>query len=220
MVSSGTWNPTENCFLTTYHSSFMVWWWCVELTTMRLARELEPQWKKVFLVHLPYIIPSGSGGLMVVGSFGAQALELAFWPCSARNLHSLDTAHWHTFSLHLPIGAPSLKDWGKKKLPVQLIKYPIHPSFSHTTIQVLATPQSDFTPNWGTGLQFCKNWGWHQKLGWKNSAAGPNWFSDQNWYSQEFHPLVLDFHYLCLHWWLIFFISSCQNKILQILWTN
>jgi len=21
------WNPTENCFLTTYHSSFMVCWW-------------------------------------------------------------------------------------------------------------------------------------------------------------------------------------------------
>jgi hypothetical protein len=23
----GKWNPTENCFLTTYHPSFMVHWW-------------------------------------------------------------------------------------------------------------------------------------------------------------------------------------------------
>jgi hypothetical protein len=44
---------------------------------------------------------------------------------------------------------------GKKKLPVQLIKYPIHPLhpiFRHTTIssiQVLATPQLDFTPKLG-----------------------------------------------------------------------
>jgi len=45
---------------------------------MRLARELEPQWKKVFLAHLPYIIPSGSGGLMVVGSFGHKLWSLHF----------------------------------------------------------------------------------------------------------------------------------------------
>ncbi len=27
MVSYGTWNSTENCFLTIYHSSFVVNWW-------------------------------------------------------------------------------------------------------------------------------------------------------------------------------------------------
>jgi hypothetical protein len=27
MATLGKWNPTENCFLTTYHPSFMVCWW-------------------------------------------------------------------------------------------------------------------------------------------------------------------------------------------------
>jgi hypothetical protein len=29
ILSLGNWNPTENCFLTTYHSSFMLRWFTV-----------------------------------------------------------------------------------------------------------------------------------------------------------------------------------------------
>ncbi len=124
---------------------------------MRLARELESQWKKVFLVHLPYIIPSGSGGLMVVGSFGHKLWSLHFGLVQQGIfIHwapSIGTLSHCTFPQEL-----LLSRMGRKKLPVQLIKYPIHPSFRYTTsssIQVLDTPQfhpSKFQPHYNQTL--------------------------------------------------------------------
>ncbi len=52
MVSQGICNPTENCFLTTYHSSFMVHWWVLVQGLLPYSSTLEHMRFASFEVHL------------------------------------------------------------------------------------------------------------------------------------------------------------------------
>ncbi len=54
VVSLGNWNPTENCWLTTFHSSFMVHWWgCCQVH--RGPRDLHTT--QLLLTNIPDLDP-------------------------------------------------------------------------------------------------------------------------------------------------------------------
>ncbi len=72
MVSSqGNWNPTENCFLTTYHPSFMVHWWVLVHSDpfSHLVSPLQPEPKNNVLNDVIFF----HFGIKVGESFGYEA---------------------------------------------------------------------------------------------------------------------------------------------------